>query len=50
MKIEYNGTTYENILGINRNYDYSSFRYIDNNGNEVYMSFEGNNSFKIITE
>ena len=50
MKIEYNGTIYENIVGINRCYDYSSFRYLDSNGNEVYVSFEGNNSFKIITE
>lgn len=28
-KIEYNGTTYENIISISRGYDYSSFSYLD---------------------
>ena len=47
-KVEYDGNTYENIIHINRGYDYSSFSYLDNNGSEVNVYLETGKTFNII--
>ena len=39
-KIKYNGEEYENIISLNRSYDYSSFTYLDSNGSEVVIYLE----------
>lgn len=51
MRITCNGVIYDNILSVNRGYEYSSFSYLDDKGHECYMSFDGiNNAFSISTE
>lgn len=47
-KISYDGTEYDNIVSLNRNYNYSSFTYIDDNGSEVNLYLEKGKSFEII--
>ena len=47
-KIEYDGQTYENIISLNRSYNYSSFSYLDNNGSEVNVYLETGKTFNII--
>lgn len=47
-KISYDGTEYDNIVSLNRSYNYSSFTYIDNNGSEVNLYLEKGKSFEII--
>ena len=48
VKIEYDGQMYENIISLNRGYDYSSFRYLDDNGSEVSVYLEQGKTFNII--
>lgn len=50
VKIEYDGTTYENILSLNRGYDYSNFRYLDENGSEISVYLEQGKTFNIIND
>lgn len=47
-KISYDGTEYDNIVSLNRSYNYSSFTYIDDNGSEVNLYLEKGKSFEII--
>lgn len=48
IKIKYDGTTYENILSLNRGYDYSSFCYLNDDGSEVSVYLEKGKTFNII--
>lgn len=51
MKIKYGGVTYDNIISVNRGYEYSSFSYLDERGNLCGISLDGGNmSFEILTE
>lgn len=48
-KIEYEGQEYENIISLNRSYNYSSFSYLDENGSEVNVYLESGKTFNIIS-
>lgn len=50
IKIEYNGQIYENISSLSRGYDYSSFRYLDDNGSEVSVYLQEGKYFNIINK
>lgn len=50
MKVVYDGKTYENILYFSRGYEYGSFSYLDENGNECSVHISGMKSFQIIEE
>lgn len=47
-KIEYDGKEYDNIVSLNRSYNYSSFSYIDSSGSEVNIYLEAGKTFNII--
>ena len=47
-KIEYDGKEYDNIVSLNRSYNYSSFSYIDSSGSEVNIYLEKGKTFNII--
>lgn len=47
-KISYDGTEYDNIVSLNRSYNYSSFSYIDDKGSEVNVYLEKGKSFEVI--
>lgn len=47
-KIEYDGKEYDNIVSLNRSYNYSSFSYIDSSGSEVNVYLETGKTFNII--
>ena len=47
-KIKYNGEGYENIISLNRSYDYSSFTYLDSNGSEVVIYLEKGKEFNVL--
>lgn len=47
-KIEYDGQEYENIISLNRSYNYSSFSYLDASGAEVNVYLESGKTFNII--
>ena len=47
-KIEYDGQEYENIVSINRSYNYSSFSYLDSSGSEVNVYLQEGKTFNII--
>lgn len=49
-KIEYDGNIYENIISLNRSYNYSSFSYLDNNGSEVNVYLEQGKTFNIVND
>lgn len=49
-KIEYNGKTYENIVNINRSYDYSYFDYIDESGSRISVSLRPGKEFSVINK
>ena len=48
IKIEYDGQIYENIASLSRGYDYSSFRYLDDNGSEVSVYLQEGKYFNIM--
>ena len=48
VKIEYDGKEYNNIVSLNRSYDYSSFSYLDDSGSEVNVYLEKSKTFNII--
>lgn len=48
VKIEYDGKEYNNIVSLNRSYDYSSFSYLDDSGSEVIVYLEKSKTFNII--
>lgn len=47
-KIEYDGKEYENIVSLNRSYNYSSFSYLDSNGSEINVYLETGKTFSIL--
>lgn len=47
-KIEYDGKEYDNIISLNRSYNYSSFSYLDTNGSEVNVYLESGKTFNIV--
>ena len=47
-KIEYDNQEYENIISFNRNYNYSSFSYLDTGGAEVNVYLESGKTFNIV--
>lgn len=47
-KIEYDGKEYENIVSLNRSYNYSGFSYLDSNGSEVNVYLEKGKTFSIL--
>jgi hypothetical protein len=47
-KIEYDGKEYNNIISLNRSYNYSSFSYLDTNGSEVNVYLESGKTFNIV--
>lgn len=48
IKIEYDGRVYENVISLNRGYDYSSFHYLDDNGSEVSVYLQEGKYFNIM--
>ena len=49
-KIEYDGKEYDNIVSLNRSYNYSSFSYLDSNGSEVSVYLQTGKIFNIINK
>lgn len=47
-KIEYDGKEYDNIISLNRSYNYSSFSYLDTNGSEVNVYLESGKTFNLV--
>lgn len=47
-KIEYDGKEYNNIISLNRSYDYAYFDYLDDNGSRVSVSLQPGKDFNII--
>ena len=48
IKIEYDGQEYDNIISLNRSYNYNSFSYLDDGGSEVNVYLETGKTFNII--
>ena len=48
-KIEYDGKEYDNIIYLNRSYDYSSFTYLESNDTEVTVYPQKGKGFNVIT-
>lgn len=47
-KIEYDGKEYDNIISLNRSYDYNGFSYVANDGSEINVYLQSGKTFNII--
>lgn len=47
-KIEYDGKEYDNIISLNRSYDYSGFSYLANDGSEINVYLQSGKTFNVI--